>query len=846
MEKLLILDTSAIMYRSHFAMQNLINKDGMSTGAIFGFVKQLKLAIEEVTPDYVACAYDVKKTDLNRRKLFGDYKQKRSSMPKELLDQVDIIKEIIENFGISSFSKEGYEADDVIASLTNFGIKNNLEIHIYTGDKDIQQLVTKDNNVFIHLLGKGEIVSTYEDVKEKIKVYPNQIPDFFGLKGDLSDGIPGVVGIGDISGSKLIEKYDTLENIYKNIDEIKGKMKENLIKYKELAFISRELATVNSDIDFNITLNDLKMKEKNIKNLKDLFLKLDLHTFLKFLDEDKKELDLTHKDCTFEELKNIIANCNLASLYFDNNFISCCIDDTVYICKYEAQNTLFSYNINLDSIDTNALLIVYDAKKYMHEGIKFNDFFDILIASYVINTQEKFEIENILGKYGNIDIEILDKKRLKNITIEELKARHIKICYSLFKIYPEMKKKLACVDVKKTYETIEKPLISILYSMEKNGICIDKLGLQMLYNKFNSIVEEEKEKIYALAGKNSFNIDSPTQLGNVLFNDLQIPVIKRTKRGYSTDAEVLETLACNGVEIANHLLNFRYYKKLLSTYIEPLPSYADENNRIHSIFNGTGTVTGRLSSQNPNLQNIPARTNEGNMIRNCFVAAKGMKLVSFDYSQIELRVLAELSKDINLIHAYENDLDLHTETAKKIFPETEITSEKRNIGKVVNFSVLYGKTPFGLSKELKISLKDAKQYIDTYFKTYQGVTNFIDKIIEDCSSNLYVETLFGTRRYIPEINSQNTKIYEEAKRKAINTVVQGTAANIIKLVMIKLFEKGYKMLVQVHDELIFELPSDEALKLSKEIKEIMENTIKFNNVTLKTNYKIADKWGALK
>lgn len=845
MEKLLILDTSAIMYRSHFAMEKLINKNGVSTGAIFGFVKQLQLALEKVNPDYVACAYDVKKTELNRKKIFSEYKQNRAPMPSELLYQVEIIKEIIQNFGISSFSKDGYEADDVIASLTNFGIKNNLEIHIYTGDKDIQQLVTKDNNVFIHILVKNEVISTYDGVKEKLKVYPNQIPDFFGLKGDSSDGIPGVLGVGDVSGSKLIEKYDNLENIYEHIDEIKGKMKENLINCKDLAFISRKLATVNRDIDFKISLNDLKMKEKNIENLKDIFLKFELHSFLNFLDK-KTELKIHHKTCSFEELCKIIQKAKIASLYFDDNFISCCIDEIVYICDNVSEDTLFSVNIKLSDLNTNALLIVYDAKKYMHEGITFNNFFDILIASYVINTQEKFEIENILGKYSNIEIETLDKKRLKNISIEELKDRHIKICYSLLKIYPEMKQKLTSLDIKNTYEKIEKPLIPILYSMEKYGICIDKNELQKLYEKFNLIVKREENEIYKLAGHSDFNIESPIQLGNVLFNELQIPIIKKTKRGYSTDAEVLETLAHNGVNIASHLLNFRYYKKLLSTYIEPLPSYADKNSRIHSVFNGTGTVTGRLSSQNPNLQNIPARTNEGNMIRNCFVASENMKLVSFDYSQIELRVLAELSKDENLIHAYENDLDLHAETAKKLFPNTQITSEKRNIGKVVNFSVLYGKTPFGLSKELKISLKDAKQYIDTYFNTYKGVTNFIDKIIEDCKTNLYVETLFGTRRYIPEINSKNVKIFEEAKRKAINTVVQGTAANIIKLVMIKLFEKGYKMLIQVHDELIFELPSSKADKLSQEIKEIMENTIKFNNVTLKTNYKIADKWGALK
>lgn len=845
MEKLLILDTSAIMYRSHFAMLNLMNKKGFSTGAIFGFVKQLEQALNEVNPEYVACAYDVKKSELNRRKILESYKANRSDMPLELVNQVDVIKNIIENFGINSFSSKGYEADDIIATLTTFGINNNLEVHIYTGDKDIQQLVTKNNNVFIHLLGK-DIVSTYEGVKEHLGVYPNQIPDFFGLKGDSSDGIPGVAGIGDKTGAKLIKEYDTLENIYENIDNIKGKLKEKLIKDKDLAYISRDLAKVNRNIDLGLNLSSLKQKKMNNSILKEIFLEYDLNSFLELLEEEKEEIKIEHKDSNFNEIKEVLNNAKIASIFMDNEFFSCYTNDTLYICPNKKEQTLFDNEIDLGKIQTKANLIVYDAKKYMHLDMKLNKFFDILIASYVIDTNDKFEIEHILNKYSNIKLEILDKKKLKNITLEELKERHIKICYGIFKAYDKMIQKLKEVDIKNTYEVIEKPLISILYSMEKNGICIDKNALNKLYNEFNFIVQKEKKEIYRLANTNDFNIESPTQLADILFNKLNLPPIKKTKRGYSTDAQVLETLANNGAEIAKHLLNFRYYQKLISTYIDPLPNYADSLNRIHSIFNGTGTVTGRLSSQNPNLQNIPARTDEGNMIRNCFVADKNMKLVSFDYSQIELRVLAELSNDQNLINAYNNDLDLHTETAKKIFPGEEITKELRNIGKVVNFSVLYGKTPFGLSKELNISMKDAKKYIETYFKTYSGVSQFIEKVVDDCSKNLYVETLFGTRRYIPEINSNNNNIYEEAKRRAINTVVQGTAANIIKIVMIKLFEKGYKMLVQVHDELIFELPEKDAEKLSLEIKEIMENTITFKNVKLKTNYKIANKWGGLK
>lgn len=843
MKKLLILDTSAIMYRSFYALQNLINKKGMPTGAIFGFVKQLNMAIEEVNPDYIAAAYDVKKSTLKRREIFSQYKENRLTMPDELLCQVDIIKDIIGYFGIRSFFKEGYEADDVIASLTEFALKNSIEVHIYTGDKDIQQLVTKDNNVFIHLLGKNEVVSTYEDVKNMLYVYPNQIPDFFGLKGDKSDGIPGVMGIGDVSGKNLIEKYDTLENIYMNIDDIRGKLKEKLIKDKELAFISRDLARVKKDIDFNISLSDLIKEKDNVQKLKEVFTELELNTLLPLIKEEEIKVSYTKTD--FNNILELCKNASILTIYMDENYLSILVDDKVYICKNENEDTLFSTKIDLKKINTNAKIIIFDAKKYMHLGLNLVNYFDILIASYVIDTQDKFEVEFIIEKYANIHTEQFDKKTLKNITEEKLEEKSAKVCYGLYKSYATLETKLKEIDINNTYETIEKPLIPVLYSMEKNGIKIDKGAFEKLNSNFSKILETEKEAIYNLSGE-EFNIDSPSQLANILFNKLNIHGVKKTKRGYSTDAEVLEILSKRGIEIADHLIVFRYYKKLLSTYVEPLPLYADSNNLIHSSFNGTGTATGRLSSQNPNLQNIPTRTTEGNMIRNCFIANEGMKLVSFDYSQIELRVLAELSNDQHLVDSYNNDVDLHTHTAKKLFPNCEITKEMRNIGKVINFSVLYGKTPFGLSKELNIPLSDAKQYIDTYFKTYDGVTKYLDSIVEFCKKNLYVETLFGTRRYIYDIRSSNAKVFEEAKRKAINTVIQGTAANILKIVMIKLNKLGFRILLQVHDELIFELPSSEAEKLSLEIKDIMENTIKFTKVKLKTNYSISDKWGELK
>lgn len=841
MKKILVIDTSAVMYRSHFAMQNLVNSKGQYTGACYGFIRQLDLAISEISPDYIVCAMDIKRENLKRTKDFENYKNDRKSMPEELKSQLKYIQEIIKAYNIKALSVDSYEADDVIGSISKKAVNNNIQVHIFTGDKDIQQLVDDNKMIVIHFLGKNLIIDDNEKVKEYIDVYPKQIPDLFGLKGDKSDGIPGVMGVGQVFASKLINKYGTLENIYDNLDEISSKLKEKLIKDKDLAFISRQLATINTDLELGIDLEELKFIKKDSLKLKSIYEELELNSFIRDLDIKKEEKNnIEVNEISYNEMLELLNISKNLTIY----------DDTVNFYVITNNKLYYTKTFDLSVLNLKAEINLYDAKRYMHLGLKLNDnFFDILIASYVIYTESKLDIEDIALKYLNVNIEKYTESKLKKLAYDEFIKRSIEITRAIHNLKDILEQKIKEVDIEKTYENIEKAIIPILYSMEKKGIKISKDRFKELEIEFVALVNKYEKLIYEISGY-EFNIDSPKQLSELLFEKLGIKAEKKVKTGYSTDATVLEQLSLRGIEIADYLLKYREYKKLLSTYIQAIPNFADNNERVHSVFNGVGTVTGRLSSLNPNLQNIPARTDSKNKIRSCFIAEKGHKLVSFDYSQIELRVLAELSLDKSLIDAYKNNLDLHEQTAREIFNKhmmiETITKEERNLAKVINFSVLYGKTAFGLSEELKIDVSDAKKYIDAYFNKYKMVKSYIENIIENATKNGYVETLFGTKRYINGINSSNAIINKAAKRMAVNTVIQGTAANIIKLVMIELHKKGYNILVQVHDELIFEIKNEDIEKNVEEIKKIMENTVKFKNIKLKVNYSIGENWGDLK
>lgn len=1046
MKRAVILDTSAIMYRSHFALMGMRNSNGMSTGATFGFINTLESVIREFRPDYLVACLDVKRDELERAGELETYKAHRESMPEELVMQIDTIMKVLDGYRIPKYKKAGQEADDVIATFaTKFSNDEDeqIEVFVITGDKDLAQLV--DGKINIALLGKGDKnsafkhIKTDEDVVEYLGVTPNKIPDLFGLMGDKSDGIPGVAGIGPKNGVKLITTYGNLEGIYENIDEIKGKQKEKLLNDKENAFISRELATVKRELDIEYDKKKLKFEEKDFDSLLELYEELDFKRFSKAVEEEKERFlqNGNQKELTEEEKLVLEKNKKITEeklekerlerekiekqeleydkenpifdgishfyehveyehnseidkkideiqvlkeklameyeaqkkkqeetalenqktektkkikdekVYFEKNYgkvvswndaysviekmdkkvaifenmlgLSICDEKTnIVLLDSELQDILQNGNqknaesgvqINLFSSSNNSdeqkdnkknieniykllskkEIIAYNVKEYMKTGeseyfgysvggktyginndrfgIKCTEYFDILLARYVLGTESLQEIEEIILDEFGVEIATFEeqfkkerrKKDFSDVSDDVICEFLSKRTFFIYKLETIFRNRLQNEQFLNIFDKLESRLIPVLAQMEETGIKIDKKYFSEFQNELEEKINRLQSEIYELAD-GEFNIDSPQQLGEVLFEKLQIPSGKKTKTGYSTNVEVLEMIASNTEltedkrMIGKKLLEYRAYKKLLSTYIEPIPKLADKEDRIHTTFNQNGTSTGRLSSANPNLQNIPVRTDDGIRIRTGFVAKEGHSLISFDYSQIELRVLAELSKDRHLVQAYQDNQDLHDLTARKIFfktEEDEISRHERSIAKVINFSILYGKTPFGLSKELGITVQEASQYITTYFEEYPRVRKFLDIVTETAKLHGFVETFYGTRRYISGINATNKNTQAQAVRMAVNTVVQGTAANIIKKVMIELHEEfkndeNIKMLLQVHDELIFEVRDEFAKEYMEKIEKIMENTVKFKKVPLKANGSVAKNWGLLK
>ena len=1047
LKRAVILDTSAIMYRSHFALMGMRNSSGMSTGATFGFINTLESVIREFRPDYLVACLDVKRDELERTEELETYKAHRESMPEELVMQIDTIMKVLDGYRIPKYKKAGQEADDVIATFaTKFSndADEEIEVFVITGDKDLAQLV--DEKINIALLGKGDKnsafkqIKTDEDVVEYLGVTPDKIPDLFGLMGDKSDGIPGVAGIGPKNGVKLITAYGNLEGIYENIDEIKGKQKEKLLTDRENAFISRELATVKKELNVEYDKNKLKFEEKDFDSLLKLYEELDFKRFSKAIQEEREKLqsegqegltegekgileknkrlnedklekerleqekeeikrqeleydrenpifdgishfyeqveyehnsEMDKKVDEIQELKGKLiaeyeeqkkkAEENVMEsqksektrkvkgekVYFERNYgkvmswndaysmiekmdkkvaifenmlgLSICDEKTNIVLldselhdilqNEDQENVESGVQINLFALSNSAdekknnkknieniykllsekEIIAYNVKEYMKSGeseyfgysvggktyginnnrfgIKCTEYFDILLARYVLGTESLQEIEEIILDEFGVEIATFEekfkkerrKKNFSNVSDNVISEFLSKRTFFIYKLETILKNRLQNEQFLNIFDKLESRLIPVLAQMEETGIKIDKKYFGEFQNELEEKINMLQNEIYELAGE-EFNIDSPQQLGEVLFEKLQIPSGKKTKTGYSTNVEVLEMIANNGElaedkrMIGKKLLEYRAYKKLLSTYIEPIPKLADKEDRIHTTFNQNGTSTGRLSSANPNLQNIPVRTDDGIRIRTGFVAKEGHSLISFDYSQIELRVLAELSKDKHLVQAYQDDQDLHSLTARKIFfktEEDEISRNERSIAKVINFSILYGKTPFGLSKELGITVQEASQYIRTYFEEYPRVRKFLEIVTETAKLHGFVETFYGTRRYISGINAKNKNIQAQAVRMAVNTVVQGTAANIIKKVMIELHEefkndKNIKMLLQVHDELIFEVCDEFSKEYMEKIEKIMENTVKFKKVPLKANGSVAKNWGLLK
>ena len=916
MKRAVLLDVSAIMYRAYFANMNFRTKNE-PTGAVYGFINTLLSIIKEFNPDYMAAAFDVKRSSLKRTEIYSDYKSNRQSTPEDLVAQIPRIEEVLDAFNINRYRIESYEADDVLGSIAKKIARDDLEVIIVTGDKDLSQLVEK--NITIALLGKGTegekfgMLRTAEDVVNYLGVVPEKIPDLFGLIGDKSDGIPGVTKIGEKKALAIFSKYDSLEKIYENIDDLKNiegigpSLIKNLTNEKDIAFLSRELAKIFTNLDINVEEENLKYsmdKEKlyelcKILEFKMFIKKLNLEektqtsnfdhkpVLLSLFDkiEDVEKTEKVEKKIVYEKELNInFSNRELVIIdnetllneqkeYLNNykKIASIYYEELGIILSTEEKDLYFPLNhggLLSKNIDKNTLIkfiaeldvkfISYNFKTLLNLGFTFKSMYmDMMIAYHLISSQTKMDVFIPITEYSNVDAKdfktTFGKAHIETLLVGEFAGYLSKIGLGILAIYDEINHILHKEELYDILIQNEMPLIPVLSLMERKGIKIDV----SYFKNYSSELEKELAKIekaiYEEAGE-EFNINSPKQLGDILFVKMNLPSGKKTKTGYSTDVMVLEDLESYGYDIARLLLDYRKLNKLKTTYVDTLPNLVDSNSRIHTSFNQIGTATGRLSSSEPNLQNIPVKTDDGIKIREGFVAEEGKVLMSIDYSQVELRVLTSMSKDENLIEAYREEKDLHDLTARRIFnlsDSDDVTREQRTIAKIINFSIIYGKTAFGLAKELKIPVKDASEYIKKYFEQYPRVTTFEKEVIEFGEEHGYVKTLFGRKRYISGIDSKNKTIKAQAERMAVNTVIQGTAAEVLKKVMLKVYETlkdkdDIALLLQVHDELIFEVEESSVEKYSEILADIMKNTVKLEDVNLNININIGKNWAEAK
>ena len=916
MKRAVLLDVSAIMYRAYFANMNFRTKNE-PTGAVYGFINTLLSIIKEFNPDYMAAAFDVKRSSLKRTEIYGDYKSNRQSTPEDLVAQIPRIEEVLDAFNINRYRIESYEADDVLGSIAKKIARDDLEVIIVTGDKDLSQLVEK--NITIALLGKGTegekfgMLRTAENVVNYLGVVPEKIPDLFGLIGDKSDGIPGVTKIGEKKALAIFSKYDSLEKIYENIDDLKNiegigpSLIKNLTNEKDIAFLSRELAKIFTNLDINVEEENLKYSMDKEK-LYELCKILEFKMFIKKLNLEEKtqtsnfdhkpvllslfdkveEVEKTEKveeEIVYKKELNInFSNRELVIIdnetllneqkeYLNNykKIASIYYEELGIILSTEEKDLYFPLNhggLLSKNIDKNTLIkfiseldvkfISYNFKTLLNLGFTFKSMYmDMMIAYHLISSQTKMDVIIPITEYSNVDAKdfktTFGKAHIETLLVGEFAGYLSKIGLGILAIYDEINHILHKEELYDILIQNEMPLIPVLSLMERKGIKIDV----SYFKNYSSELEKELAKIekaiYEEAGE-EFNINSPKQLGDILFVKMNLPSGKKTKTGYSTDVMVLEDLESYGYDIARLLLDYRKLNKLKTTYVDTLPNLVDSNSRIHTSFNQIGTATGRLSSSEPNLQNIPVKTDDGIKIREGFVAEEGKVLMSIDYSQVELRVLTSMSKDENLIEAYREEKDLHDLTARRIFnlsDSDDVTREQRTIAKIINFSIIYGKTAFGLAKELKIPVKDASEYIKKYFEQYPRVTTFEKEVIEFGEEHGYVKTLFGRKRYISGIDSKNKTIKAQAERMAVNTVIQGTAAEVLKKVMLKVYETlkdkdDIALLLQVHDELIFEVEESSVEKYSEILADIMKNTVKLEDVNLNININIGKNWAEAK
>ena len=873
MDKLLILiDGNSLMNRAYYALPELMNKKGQHTNAIYGFANILFKIMDTYKPSHISVAFDLKAPTF-RHKQYDAYKGNRKKMPNELREQVEPLKKMIDAFGINRIELEGYEADDLIGTVAKNFEQDGFEVYIITGDKDALQLVSDKIKVLFTKKGISELDEYDPDkMTEKYELTPQQFIDLKGLMGDQSDNIPGVAGIGEKTGIKLLKEYGSIENIYMNIDEISKSIKAKLEAGYDMAFLSKSLATIMVDIPLELKVDEFEKKDIDKNTLISLFSEFEFNSLIGKVGNDESGLiDKVQKEYLISNDIELLIDkaTSLKSLNLFSIAKSGLVSDKRLINLFAKIDEEF---FNIEEKDVSKLKDVFENPEIKKYGYNLkNDclilkpyeinltglYFDIAIAEYLIDsTSSNYEIKDIALKYNLGDVlsleELLGKGKSKKDFKDLSDAQISGYACSVLDIVDNGKEALITTIENYTmhnlFYEVEMPLVEILADMEYIGISADKEVLNELKQKFDIEIKTLEVSIYEYAGEN-FNINSPKQLGHILFDKLGLPAIKKTKTGYSTNAEVLEALS-DKHPIIDKITLYRQYTKLQSTYVDGLLNIINpKTGRIHSSFNQTITTTGRISSTEPNMQNIPVRLEIGRELRKVFVAPEDMYLVDADYSQIELRILAHIANDEGLIDAFSKGDDIHTITASEVFnvPLDEVTKELRSAAKAVNFGIVYGISDFGLSNNLGISKQVAKEYIDNYFARYPYVKKYMEDIVEKAKNDGYVETYIGRRRYIPELGSNNFIMKNLGKRLAMNTPIQGSAADVIKIAMVKVYARlkseglKSKLILQVHDELIIESPDSEKSYVADLLKEEMESAVDLN-VKLTVDAKWGKSW----
>ena len=867
MEELILIDGNSLLFKAFYATSYtgnyMVNRNGIPTNGVYGFARMVEKIIS-TNPKYVIVAFDYGKKTF-RNELLDTYKATRKETPQELVPQFALAREYLTAHNITWYEVEGYEGDDIIGTLVDFGEKNNLKVSVYTGDKDANQLISPQTTIYRTVKGVTELdIYNEQTLLDKYGLKPDQFRDFLGLMGDSSDNIPGIKGVGEKTALKLLHQYGTIEGLQEHQDEIKGKMGEKIRAGMEDALMSKKVATILRDIPIDVDLEKATYQGYDYETLKSFYEKYDMNSLIKSMTTEaapKKELKLEIVD----HMPEITKDSAVYPSIYDTNYHRSIIlgygiynDEQAYFISYE--NALKDESFLAYLKDENKKKYGYDIKSAVigsrWNGIEINGYtFDLSLASYVLEPAIKEELKYVCTHFDyegvQYDEEVFGKGAKKHIPEDDILASHIvSKAKAIYELKDVVTKELKDKNQYELYENIELPVTRILGEMEFAGTEIDLDVLKEMDTAFDETIEKLANDIYRISGT-TFNISSPKQLGQVLFEDLGLKGGKKTKTGYSTSQDVLEKII-DAHPVVPLVLEYRMLTKLSSTYLKGLQEQVFPDHKIHTIYKQTLTHTGRLSSVDPNLQNIPVRSEEGKLIRKVFVSHNGY-LVSFDYSQIELRILAHMAHVTNLIDAFNQGKDIHRHTAALVFgvKDEEVTPQMRSQAKAVNFGIIYGMSEFRLSKDIGMSISEARDFINKYFETYPEVKTYMDEVVETCKKQGYVSTLLNRKRYIPTINDKNFMVRQQAQRYAMNTPIQGTGADILKLAMIEvdkaLKEKNLKsqMILQVHDELIFDVFEDELEEVMSLVKEKMENCIKMD-VPLIVEGNYAKNWCELK